>query len=91
MVITPPATNTGPVYNTIVNVHATAKDTLAYHDGRPDLFELVTIETVENQEDTAKEYQEHATAADEQDQLPDNQKDVELWKPSNKNISCLFG
>ena len=67
------------------NVHTNAKDTLAYHDGRPDLFELVTIETVENQEDTAKEYQEHATAADEQDQLPDDQIDVELGKPSNKN------
>ena len=39
------------------------------------MFIQLAVENVENKEDTANEYQEHATAADEQDQFSDDDHD----------------
>ena len=66
MVMTPPASNTGPV-DTIE--HEAANDTLTNHN---DMFVMVAVEGVLNKKDTAKEDEQHATAADEDDQLPDD-------------------
>ena len=64
MARTPPASNTGPV-DTIE--HETANDALTNHNGRPDMFVMVAEEGVQNKKDTAKEDEQHATAADEDD------------------------
>ena len=59
MVMTPPASNTGPV-DTIE--HETANDALTNHNARPDMFVMD---------------EQHATAADEDGQLPDDKECVE--------------
>ena len=68
MVMIPPASNTGPV-DTIE--HETANDALTNHNGRPELLVMVAVEAVQYKKETAKEDEQHATAADEDDQLPD--------------------
>ena len=71
MVMTPPASNTRPV-DTIE--HETANDALTNHNGRPDMFVMVAVEGVQN---SAKDDEQHATAADEDGQLPDDKECVE--------------
>ena len=71
MVMTPPASNTGPVD---IIEYETASDGLTNYNGRPDMFVMVAVEDIQNKEDTAKEDEQHATAADEDDQLPDDKE-----------------
>ena len=73
MVMTPPASNTGPVD---IIEYETANDALTNHNGRPDMFVMVAVEGVQNKKDTAKDDEQHATAADEDDQLPDYKESV---------------
>ena len=84
MAMTPPASNTGPV-DTIE--HETANDALTNHNGRPDLLVMVAVEAVQYKKETAKEDEQHATAADEDDQLPDDKKCVEYGKTAQ---TCPF-
>ena len=55
MVMTPPASNTGPV-DTIEN--ETGNDALTNHNGRPDMFVMVAVEGVQNKKDSAKDYEQ---------------------------------
>ena len=85
MAMTPPAINTGPVD---IIKHETGNDALTNHNGRPDMFVMVAEEAVQNEKGPSNEDEQHATAADEDDQLPDHKKHVE--NGSSTTCTCPF-